>query len=289
MTTGLLAALGAAVLYGVATVLQASAARQAEPGVGIDVGLIFRLLGRLVFVAGLAVDVAGFGLSLVALRTLPLFAVQSAVASSIAVTALLEAAVLRVRVTARQRLPLLSIGVGLVLLAASAAPDRPAPVAITGRLLLGVGVVVVAVAAVALRRTGSGDAAAARFGAAAGLGFAGTALCARVLVVPHPVTGLLRDPVLWELVVYGALGMILLTTALQRGSATATTAASFAVETIVPAAIGLVFLNDRAREGLWPAAAAGFALAVIGSVLLALRHPAEAGQIDTARASARSL
>ena len=69
--------------------------------------------------------------------------------------------------------------------------------------------------------------------------------------------------------------ILILTNALQRGSVTVVTAAMFGVETVVPAVIGLAFLHDRARSGLWPVAAAGFLLSVGGSVALALRTPAE--------------
>src|SRR3954447_3424518 len=86
---GLVGAFAAAVAYGAATVLQAVGARRAGPAAGPDAHLMLRLLRSLPSLAGLGLDVVGFGLSLAALRSQPLFVVQAIVASSLAVTALL--------------------------------------------------------------------------------------------------------------------------------------------------------------------------------------------------------
>jgi len=50
---------------------------------------------------------------------------------------------------------------------------------------------------------------------------------------------------------------------------TTTVAITFVVETVVPAAIGLTLLGDRARAGMSVIAGAGFVLAVTGAVTLA--------------------
>src|SRR5690348_12827109 len=81
----LAAALIAALCYGIASVMQAMAARAASrrtPGgraggraLGqVDPGLVIRMLGQWRFLASLALDIAGFAAQLVALRRLPLFA-----------------------------------------------------------------------------------------------------------------------------------------------------------------------------------------------------------------------
>jgi hypothetical protein len=62
----------------------------------------------------------------------------------------------------------------------------------------------------------------------------------------------------------------LFTTALQRGSVTSATAVMFAVETVVPAGIGLVFLGDATRPGFAVVAALGFVLTIAGTLALAL-------------------
>jgi hypothetical protein len=86
--------------------------------------------------------------------------------------------------------------------------------------------------------------------------------------VPLPLWHVLADPGLWAIVALGVLGMLLFTTALQRGSVTSATAVTFGVETIVPAGLGLAFLGDTTRPGFALVAAAGFALTIAGTLAL---------------------
>ena len=87
MSLGLVGALAAALCYGVASVLQAVAAARTSSGAAVDPRLLGRLLTQGPYLAGLGLDGVGFAASLLALRSLPLFLVESAVASSIGVTA----------------------------------------------------------------------------------------------------------------------------------------------------------------------------------------------------------
>ena len=112
MIIGLVAALAAAVAFGVASVLQAVGARRQEGAVGA--GFLLRLVRSLPFVAGLALDGVGFVATVVALRVLPLFVVESAVASSVGVTALVAARFLGARLLRPERVALVVLGVGLV-------------------------------------------------------------------------------------------------------------------------------------------------------------------------------
>ena len=80
MVLGLVAALAAAVAFGVASVLQAVGSRRLATAAP-DARLLLRLLRSLPYVAGLGLDVVGFAATVVALRTLPLFVVESAIAS----------------------------------------------------------------------------------------------------------------------------------------------------------------------------------------------------------------
>jgi len=83
------------------------------------------------------------------------------------------------------------------------------------------------------------------------------------------------------------LGILLFTTALQRGSVTSATALTFAVETVVPAGIGLGFLGDTTRPGYALVASVGFLLTIAGTLALATHHltlaPVESGDQPTAR------
>jgi hypothetical protein len=262
----LFAVAGAALCYGAGSVLEQVGARREAPAGSLDPRLLLRLTRRLPWLAGAGADVAGWLLCLAALRTLPLFAVQAAVAASVGITALLSRAVFGVRLTRGHRVALVVLGAGLLLLGLAAAPERSRQLDGIARVVLAVGPAVVAAAAFPLARSAQGDAGAARLGMLAGLAFSGTAVVGRVLHVPaHPLT-LAWDPLAWALLGYGLLGTLLFALALQRGSATAASAALFAVETVVPAAVGLALLGDQARPAFGPLALAGF-LATVGAAL----------------------
>jgi hypothetical protein len=84
----LIAAIVAALLYGIASVIQAVAVRAAshksavDASGGVDPGLVVRLLHQWRFVASICLDALGFVAQLIALQRLPLFAVQAFVAAT---------------------------------------------------------------------------------------------------------------------------------------------------------------------------------------------------------------
>lgn len=271
MIPGLLGALLAATLYGAATVLQAVGVRRA--GGARTSGRWDQAWAGRVYAVGLALDGLGFLASIAALRTLPLFVVQSAIASSVAVTAVLAVLFLGVRLSRTEIGALLGVGLGLGALAVSSGEGRAVPLPATAPwLLLGAVLPVVAIGVVAHHRGGSDGA--TLLAVTAGLGFGGVGVAARVAVDPSSPWRVLLDPVAWALVGFGAIGVVAYGLALGRGSVTTTAAITFVVETIVPAAIGILWLGDRARDGLAPVAALGFVLTLGGSVLLA-RHSAD--------------
>jgi drug/metabolite transporter (DMT)-like permease len=270
VSLGLLGAFAAALCYGIGSVLQAVGAARTRSGAALDPRLLGRLLTQGPYLAGVGFDAVGFLASVLALRSLPLFLVESAVASSIGVTALLAARFLKVRLRRAEWVALGAVAAGLVLLAVSAQPDAGRALSRAGGYVL-LGGVAVAVAAAAASAWLSPGRAGAALAADAGLAFGGVGVAARTLQLPHPLWQLVGDPVAWSLVAYGVLGMLFFSGALQRGSVTTATAITFAVETTVPALVGLALLGDRARAGFAPVAVAGFAVALVGCLALARR------------------
>jgi hypothetical protein len=269
MELGMVCAVGAAVCFGFATVLQAVGARAAEPGSGS--GLDARLLGRAVrqgrYVAGLGLDAAGFGLEIVALRTLPIYVVGAALAASLAVTAVAAARVLRVRLSGTERGAVVAVCGGLAMLGLTSGGEghRPGGTALRVGMLCAA-VAVLAVGAVAGRLPDR--ARAATLGLGAGFGFGVVEVAVRLVDDVSP-SALLANPAVYALLIGGGAAFLLLTSALQRGSVTAATAGMVIGETVGPAAVGVAALGDRTRDGLAPLAIAGFALAVLGALALA--------------------
>jgi drug/metabolite transporter (DMT)-like permease len=258
----------AALCSGTAAVLQARAARQESTRPGLDAGLLVRLARRPAYVAALALVVAGFALSFLALRTLPLFVVQSGRASSLAVTAVLAVVLLRTRLSRLEIGAVVGVVGGLVMLAASASADRSDDVPAGTRLglLLAVGALVLVASLVARRP--AGPRVGLTLGVLSGLSFAVLALGARIVRGFSPAV-LVVDPAAWAMGLAGLLGLLLAAMALQRTTVVAATAAMVATETVVGSALGAVLSGDRPLPGSTGTAVAGFALVLAGALSLA--------------------
>jgi hypothetical protein len=268
MVWGALGLVVTSVSYGVGTVLQAVAARRSDRSAGVDARLFVSLLSQLPYLVGLLIELLGFIASLVALRTLPLFLVQAAVASSVGVTALVSVWFLGARLRAPELAALGGMGLGLVLLGVSAKPGAGKPLSATGGWLLLAMVAVTLAVGVAVARLPDRWASAG-LAATAGAAWGGLGIAARGLVVPHPLWHMVSEPAAWAIAGNGIVAMLLFAMSLQRGSATSSAAAALCVETLLPAVVGLVFLGDSARDGLALLAVAAFVLTVGGAVALA--------------------
>ena len=253
------------------------AARQAPLAEGLDPGLLLRLLRSWRYLVGLGLDGLGFVLTLVAVQSLPLFVVQAAVASFLAVTAVLGAVFLQMPLTGRDRIGLGVTVLGLSLVALSASGEGKVSVTRADGWWVLAAAVALGVLAVPLGRW-TGARGAAALGALAGLAFGATSVAARMLPdsvnLAHPASALgalLHSPPAYALVGAGAVAMLAYSTALQRGSVSAATAPLVVGETVAPALVGLLVLGDRPRDGWEAVAVLGFVLAVGGAVSLA-RH-----------------
>ncbi|MFE0020814.1 hypothetical protein [Amycolatopsis sp. NPDC059021] len=270
MWWGLLCALGAACAYGVASVMQAVAARAADNGgddrAGVDPRLLVRVLGQWRFVVGVGLDVLGFVAQIAALHVLPLFVVQAALAASLAVTAV-AARVLGIRLGGREWAAVGLVCAGLALLGTSAEGEGSDPVGLGFRLVLIGAVVVLGIGGFVAGKAGRRVRTPA-LGLVAGLCFGAVAIAGRVIPSLAPLD-LFTDPATYTVVVAGPMAMLFYATALQRGSVTTSTAMMVLGETVFPSLIGIFALGDRTRPGFAIVAVAGFVLAVAAALALA--------------------
>ncbi|HEX2805438.1 MAG TPA: hypothetical protein VHN80_04640 [Kineosporiaceae bacterium] len=206
MTLGLIGAMLTALAYGVATVLQSVASRRVAVVEGFDPRLLVRLSSSAPYLIGLALDGVGFLASVLALRTLPLFLVQAAIASSVGVTALVAARWLRVSLDRREVAALWALGAGLVLLAVSARPEAATALAAPGQWAVLAGLLPLLLLIVVAGRWSPASAGAA-LAAAAGLGFGGVGIAARALEVPAVRWHVAASPLLWALAGYGLVAI----------------------------------------------------------------------------------
>ena len=294
MLASLVAALVSAFCYGVAAVMQAMAIRSAslrparieagdENAGRVDPGLLVRLMGQWRFLASLGIDLVGFLAQLVALRQLPLFAVQAVIASNLAVTAVFAAWLMHVRLGLKEWLAVAGVVIGVGMLGSSAGAEGAADVGPAFQIALMVTVAGVGVAGIAAARLPNPYRTPV-LGACAGLGYAVLAVAARILPGFSPQQ-LVRNPATYTLAAAGIVSFLLYASALEGGSVTVATAAVVLAETIPPAVIGVIFLGDQTRPGLAVVAWVGFFIAVASAVMLARFGEAHQTE-DVARADA---
>jgi drug/metabolite transporter (DMT)-like permease len=229
------------------------------------------------FVVSLCLDALGFVAQLIALQRLPLFAVQAIVAANLAVTAVVASLVIKVRLSWREWLAVTGVVAGVGLLGSSAGPEGASEAGVVFKLALIVAIAALGLIGLAAARLRD-PARTLALGLVAGFGYGVIGIAARVLNGFEPLT-LLRDPAAYAVAAAGIVSFVFYATALEGGSVTVATAAVVLAETLPPAVIGVVFLGDRTRPGLEPAAIAGFLLAVTSAVMLArfgeADHPAQ--------------
>jgi drug/metabolite transporter (DMT)-like permease len=264
---GLGAALAAAVFFGSASIVQATAVRRIPRTSGLSTRLVVELLGQPLFLLAMAMNLVGFSLHLVALRSIPLFLAQAGIAASLAVTALLAVRVHDDELERADWAAVVGTCVGLALLAASSGSvgDETA----SDTFLIGL------YAALAVLATGGflasrmqGPVSTELLGLLAGFGFAGVSVSARVLPGLAPAT-VVAAPAAYALATSGALAFLLYSVALQRGSVTGATAPMIVSQTVTPAAVGVLLLHDGIRPGWIPIAAIGFVVTGLGALQLA--------------------
>jgi drug/metabolite transporter (DMT)-like permease len=183
----LIAAIVAAIFYGVASVMQAIAVRSAShrgledvAAGGVDPGLVVRMLHQWRFVVSIGLDMLGFVAQLVALQRLPLFVVQAFVASNLAVTAVVASRVIGMTLSWREWAAVIGVVSGVGLLGSTAGAEGAAHVGAVFKLALIVAVAGLAVVGMAAAKLNDPYRTTA-LGLTAGFGFGVLSIAARVL------------------------------------------------------------------------------------------------------------
>jgi drug/metabolite transporter (DMT)-like permease len=256
---GLLAAVGASIGYGVATVLQALGTRRAG-------GLAaFR---QPYVLAGFGLDIVSFLASLIAFERLPLFLVQAIIAASLVVVVLVAHPVLH---TPLRRADLVAAGVvvaALVVLggAAGTQPPKPADDAVVRVALIATAVLVVAT--IAFYPKGP----AWVMGLASALGYSGVAIGVRGAREGGSLWHVLWQPMTLVVVASGVIAIVAYVRALERGPASLAASLVSVGEVVVPGVVGLVVLGDTIKAG-WAVPAALAIAAALGGCLALARTP----------------
>lgn len=265
---GLVAAVGAAVLYGGAPVVQASVVRAAAPARGLGLALVLRLLRHPIWMMALAAEVGGFLAEAYAFSVAPTVLVAPIASCDMLVFVVVGSMVFRRRPSRIGLLGIASTIAGAVVLALASDHDalgRPASSAILVGLLVAcpvaVGVLAAAGQSTITGRPAEVDrgrptarrraAAAVAFSAGAGIAYGVATLATRQIgrvFQPDAFGRLLTEPAPYVLIVCSVLGITLLQRGLQA-EALVTFPIVSGLSAFLPVVFGIALLGDPLPAG----------------------------------------
>ncbi len=270
LALGILAAVGASVLYNTSIALQALEARDVPHEHSLRISLIGKLVRNPKWLGATALGLLGWPLEIVALLLAPLTVVQPCLVSGLIVLLWLVATTLGETPGRRE-----FVAVGAIVLGVAgvawAAPDRTTDHAGTVAIAVALGLVAIPIALpYLLRRRGSAIGLLAVL--SAGCGYAWTAIASKLLT-DELAAGTLLIAVVWLATALASEGLALLSemSALQRRPATHVAPVMFAVQVLVPVILApLIFEEKWSTTPLDGAALVAFmAVALAGTTLLA--------------------
>lgn len=271
MTTAI--AVGAAALTalcnGVTAILQKVGADEHERVTSINPRFFVRLTHSTPYLIGVALDFIGWTLTLIAVHSLPLYLVESIIASCVVVTAIIERFVMHRHLNNKSYIAIVIVMLGLVLLALVASPDNSVDVSSRVRLLVTIGPLPLACVAAFLVKSRS-KIAVGCIAALSGVSFCGTAIVGRIFIYEAPYWKLLLNPLTWSVVGYGLLGMLLFSIALQRSLAAKINAIMISAQTMTATIFGIIILGDHVRDGYAWAGVIGIIFVITGCAAVAL-------------------
>ncbi|MGI5499041.1 hypothetical protein [Lentzea sp. CA-135723] len=266
MALGYVFAVLATLASGSGSILESLGVRRAGAYGGRSLDLI-ALRHQWLYFLGLGVNLLGFACASAALHRLPLFLVQSMLAFSVGVTAMISS-FLGHRLRAAGWGALLVGAIGLVLLGVSAEPGPAQALSPHWKwILLATPIPVAAIALYARRHQRVWSTVALACGS--GVSYSVVGISARTLHLPDNVWLLVLEPAAWSIALNGLIAAVVFAMALQKGGPTGVTAIMFTTNTALSSFVGLVYLDDNVRDGYMTAAAIGFVLAIAGAIAVA--------------------
>ncbi len=284
LALGILAAVGASVLYNTSIALQALEAREVDGEHSLRVSLIGRLLRNRKWLGATALGLLGWPLEIAALLLAPLTVVQPCLASGLVVLLWLGVTKLGERPGRREYLAVMAIVAGVAGVA-WAAPDRTTDHAGTLAVALALALVALpTLAPYALR--GRASAVGTLAIVSAGFGYAWTAIASKLLT-DELAAGAGLIAAVWLGTAAASEGLALLSemSALQHRPATRVAPVMFAVQVLVPVILApLIFMEKWSTTPGGGVALVGFMLLALVGVVLLAGSKAVAAVLETAHA-----
>jgi drug/metabolite transporter (DMT)-like permease len=270
LALGILAAVGASVLYNTSIALQALEVRDVPHEHSLRVSLIGKLVRNPKWLGATALGLIGWPLEIVALLLAPLTVVQPCLVSGLVVLLWLGATKLGETPGRREFIAVGAIVAGVAGVA-WAAPERTTDHAGTTAIVVALGLVAIPIVAPYLLRRRAATLSILAV-LSAGFGYAWTAIASKLLT-DELAAGALLVAVAWLATALASEGLALLSemSALQRRPATHVAPVMFAVQVLVPVILApLIFEEKWSTTPLDGAVLVAFmAVAIAGTMLLA--------------------
>lgn len=279
---GILAAVGASILYNTSIALQAMEAREVPGEYSLRVSLIGRLVRNRKWLGATVLGLVGWPLEIVALLLAPLTVVQPCLASGLVVLLWLGVTRLGERPARRDYAAVVAIVAGVAGIA-WAAPDRTTDHAGSWAIALSLALVALPVFAPYLLR-GRASAVGTLAIVSAGFGYAWTAIASKLLT-DELAAGTLLVAVVWLATAAASEGLALLSemSALQRRPATQVAPVMFAVQVLVPVVLApLIFEEKWSTTPLDGVALVAFILVALAGVIMLAGSKAVGAVLETA-------
>jgi drug/metabolite transporter (DMT)-like permease len=282
---GIVAALGASVLYNASIALQALQVRDVPQEHSLRLSLFGKLLRNRKWLGATALGLAGWPLEIVALLLAPLTVVQPCLAAGLLVLLWLGVTRLGERPGWREYTAVAAVVVGVAGVA-FAAPDRTTDHAGNAALIFALALVALPIGLPYAMR-GHARAAGSVAVVSAGFGYAWTAIASKLLT-DELAAGALLIAIVWLATAAASEGLALLSemSALQRRPATRVAPVMFAVQVLVPVILApLIFEEKWSTTPLNGAVLVAFMLVAIGGVMLLAGSRAVGAVIESAHSN----
>lgn len=246
-----IAGLIAAICYGTAIVLEQLGAKKESKIKSLNPLHLLGLLKRSTYFWGIVLDLFGEIFILIAVRRLPLFLVQSFIALSIVVSALLDHYWLKHQIKKNEKIAIGLVLTGLLILSLVAKPGTAIATSYMFKLILVLMPIAFIILGTALVKLKTSKLNSAFIAILAGLAFGATSVLTRMLIFNQIDKQLIQVFMVISIIVYAIIAMILLSIVLQREKINRINSIVTSTEVIGPSIIGIIFLGDGVRGGLW--------------------------------------